>query len=437
MNERVDCVDLTRSGKQRVVVTGMGPVTPVGIGVEAYWEALLAGRSGVGPLTRFDPSEFTTRIAAEVTDFDPSDFMDKKEIKRTDRFAQFALAGARLAIESANLDPNQVDRDRAGVIMGTGIGGMETLDTQFRVLLERGADRVSPFFVPMMIANMAAAQVAIEYGFRGPNSTQVTACSSAGHAIGEAMRLIQYGQADVMITGGTEAAIIPLSVAGFCAMRALSRRNDEPEKASRPFDVDRDGFVMGEGAGVLVLESLEHALKRGAPIYGELLGYGMTSDAYHMTAPTPDGEGGARSMKLALANAGLRPEQIDYINAHGTSTPIGDIGETKAIKQVFGEHAYRIPVSSTKSMIGHLLGAAGGVELIACLCSIRDQKVHPTINLDQPDPECDLDYVPHTARDHRVQVALSNSFGFGGQNVTLIVAEYREEGVPRLAEDEA
>lgn len=421
--------------RARVVVTGLGAITPFGIGVESLWEGLCAGRSAVGPISRFDASEFPSQIAAEVKDFNPSDYMDKKEARRMDRFTQFALVSAHFALEDAKLRPGDFDPERAGVILGSGIGGMEVLDSQFRVLIERGPHRVSPFFVPMMIANMAAGQIAINLGLKGPNTTLVTACASAANAIGEAYRIIQRGEADVMLTGGSEAAIVPLTVAGFCAMRALSTRNHDPAGASRPFDQERDGFVLGEGAAILVLESLDHALQRGAPILGEILGYGMTADAYHITAPAPEGEGAARAMQRALIDAGIAPEQVDYINAHATSTTAGDIAETQAIRRVFGEHAYELAISSTKSMIGHLLGAAGGVELIACLLSIRDGIIHPTINLENPDPECDLDYVPGQARKRRVDVALSNSFGFGGQNATLLVGRYLEDGIPRLGEE--
>ncbi|MFO7246088.1 MAG: beta-ketoacyl-ACP synthase II [Thermaerobacter sp.] len=418
-------------GKHRVVITGMGAVTPFGVGVDALWEGLVNGRSAVRRIQRFDPSPFPTQIGAEVLDFEPTDFIDRKEARRMDRFTQFAVAGARMALESARLDPADLDPEQVGVVLGSGIGGMETLVEQFHVLLERGPGRVSPFFVPMMIANMAAGQTAIQFGFRGPNTTLVTACASGANAIGEAFRILQFGEAEVMITGGTEAAFVPLAFAGFCAMRALSTRNHEPERASRPFDAERDGFVMGEGAGILVLERLDHALRRGAPILAEVLGYGMTADAHHITAPAPNGDGGARSMMRALRDAGLAPEQVDYINAHGTSTPAGDAAETAAIRRVFGEHADRLAVSSTKSMIGHLLGAAGAVELIACVLTLRDGIIHPTINQDTADPECDLDYVPNKARRQEVNVALSNAFGFGGQNATLIVGKYRPEGIAR------
>src|SRR5690606_31734232 len=384
----------------------MGAVTPFGVGVDALWEGLVNGRSAVRRIQRFDPSPFPTQIGAEVLDFEPTDFIDRKEARRMDRFTQFAVAGARMALESARLDPADLDPEQVGVVLGSGIGGMETLVEQFHVLLERGPGRVSPFFVPMMIANMAAGQTAIQFGFRGPNTTLVTACASGANAIGEAFRILQFGEAEVMITGGTEAAFVPLAFAGCCAMRALSTRNHEPERASRPFDAERDGFVMGEGAGILVLERLDHALRRGAPILAEVLGYGMTADAHHITAPAPNGDGGARSMMRALRDAGLAPEQVDYINAHGTSTPAGDAAETAAIRRVFGEHADRLAVSPTKSMIGHLLGAAGAVELIACVLTLRDGIIHPTINQDTADPECDLDYVPNKARRQEVNVAL-------------------------------
>lgn len=417
--------------RNRVVITGMGAVTPLGTGVEAFREGLRSGRSGVGPITRFDASGLETRIGAEVRDFNPLDFIDRKEARRMDRFVQFAIAAAQMALADAGLDLDHVDRDRAGVYMGSGIGGMETLSEQFAVLFEKGPGRVSPFLIPMMIANMAAGQLAIQFGLRGPNMTTVTACSSSNHAIGEAFHVLREGKADVMLAGGSEAAFVPIALAGFSSMKALSTRNDEPERASRPFDRLRDGFVMGEGAGVLVLETLDHALRRGARVLAEVLGYGTSADAHHIVQPPDSGEGGARSMRLALADAGLSPEQVDYINAHGTSTPQGDVAETRAIKSVFGEHARRLAVSSTKSMHGHLLGAAGVVELIACVLAIRDQFLPPTINQEEPDPECDLDYVPNRARPGRVDVALSNSFGFGGQNATVIVGRFREgEAIP-------
>ncbi len=414
--------------RERVVVTGMGVVSPVGTGLEAFWSALVAGRSGIGPITRFDASEFATRIAGEVRDFDPTRYLDKKEARRMDRFTQFAVAAAGMALEDAGLGTGGLDRDRVAVILGCGIGGIETLEDQARVLVNRGPGRISPFFVPMMIPNMAAGQIAITFGFRGPNVTTVTACASGANAIGDAFKMIQRGQVDVAVTGGTEAPITPLSVAGFCAMKALSTRNGEPERACRPFDAGRDGFVMSEGAAVLVLEGLSHARRRGARIYAEVLGYGSSCDAYHITAPDPEGAGAALAMAAALADAGLGPQDIDYINAHGTSTPLNDRLESLAIKQVFGSRAYRIPVSSTKSMIGHLLGAAGAIEAVATILTMVRGVIPPTINYEEPDPECDLDYVPNVARPARVDRALSNSLGFGGHNVTLVFGRYVEDG---------
>ncbi len=410
--------------KQRVVVTGMGVISPVGIGVDNFWSALVSGSSGIGKISKFDPSGYKSQIAGEVKDFDPTEFINKKEARRMDRFTQFAVAATGMAIKDAGLDLEKEKRERIGVIIGSGIGGMETLWEQTQVLLNRGPDRVSPFFVPMMIANMGAGQVAIAYGLQGPNITAITACASSNNAIGDAFRLLQHGGADIVVTGGTEAPIIPLSVAGFCAMRALSTRNDEPQKASRPFDAQRDGFVMGEGAGILILETLEHALNRGAKIYAEIVGYGSTCDAYHITAPDPDGNGAVRAMKEALLDANLSIEEVDYINAHGTSTDLNDKIETMAIKRVFGDYAYKIPISSTKSMTGHLLGAAGGVEAIATIQTIVTGVIHPTVNYETPDPDCDLDYVPNKAREKEVRVALSNSFGFGGHNVTIAFKKY-------------
>lgn len=409
---------------RRVVITGMGAVTPLGTGVEKFWQALREGRSGVGPVTRFDASQLDARIAAEVKDFTPTDWIDRKEARRMDRYVQFAIASARMAVEDARINLSDADPEMVGVYLGSGIGGMETFDEQFRVMIEKGPGRVSPFFIPMMIANMAAGQIAIHFGLQGPNMTTVTACSSANNALGEAVDALRVGKADVMLAGGSEAAIVPIAFGGFDSMKALSTRNDEPEKASRPFDAGRDGFVMGEGAGMVVLETLEHAQRRGARIYAEVIGYGVSADAYHMVQPPENGEGGARAMRRALKDARIDPREVDYINAHGTSTPQGDIAETRAIKSVFGDHAYKLAVSSTKSMHGHLLGAAGAVELIACVLAIRDQLLPPTINQEQPDPECDLDYVPNQARPARVEVALSNSFGFGGQNATLIVRRF-------------
>lgn len=405
----------------RVVITGMGVVSPVGNNVPSYWEGLLAGRSGVGLITRFDTGAYPAKIAAEVKDFDSSDLIEKKEARRMDLSNQYAIVACEEALKDAGIDPQTADPERIGVVIGSGIGGIGTFERQHHILEESGPDRVSPFFIPMMIINLSAGLVSIRYGFRGPSYATVSACATSSHAIADAFRIVQRGEADIMVTGGSEATITPSSLAGFCQCKALSTRNDQPEKASRPFDTDRDGFVMGEGAAILILESLESAQKRGVKIYGEVLGVGMTSDAYHITAPHPEGLGIKKVMQIAIDEAGLKPEQIDYVNTHGTSTGLGDVAETKAVKEVLGEHAYKIPVNSTKSMIGHLLGSAGAIELIACLKSIETGEVHPTINLDNPDPLCDLDYVPHTKRTHAVRYALSNSFGFGGHNVSLIV----------------
>ncbi|AVX20181.1 3-oxoacyl-[acyl-carrier-protein] synthase II [Carboxydocella sporoproducens DSM 16521] len=411
--------------KKRVVITGLGIIAPNGLGKEEFWTNIKNGVSGIKAVTRFDASALPTRIAGQVDNFDPQQWIDKKEARRMDRFSQFAVAATAMAIQDAGLDLEQVDKKRVGVILGSGIGGMETFEEQTRVLLEKGPNRVSPFFVPMMIANMAAGQIAIQFGFQGPNITTVTACASSTNSVGDAFKLVQRGDADVVITGGTEAPITPLAFAGFCAMKAMSTRNEEPSKASRPFDIERDGFVMGEGAGILVLETLEHALARGARIYAEVVGYGCTCDASHITAPDPEGAGAAAAMAQALQDAGLRPEEINYINAHGTSTPLNDKCETIAIKQVFAEHAYRLAVSSTKSMTGHLLGAAGGIEAAICALAIAEDFVPPTINLEKPDPECDLDYVPNQGRQMPVEAALSNSLGFGGHNATIILKKFR------------
>lgn len=411
--------------KNRVVVTGLGCITPIGIGKDAYWQALIEGKNGIDRITRFDVADYPTQIAGEVKDFDASLYIDRKEAKRMDRFTQYAVASAKLAIEDANLNLDEVDRQRIGTVIGTGIGGVETLSDQSQVLMTKGPGRMSPFLVPMMIANMAAGQVAITFGLQGPTTCVTTACATGTNAIGDAFRLIQHGYADVVVAGGTEAAIVPLAVGGFCAMKAMSTRNDEPHKASRPFDKDRDGFVMGEGAGIVVLESLGHAQKRGARILAEVAGYGANDDAYHITAPAPEGTPQANCMALALKDAGLKPEDVDYINAHGTSTPLNDKGETLAIKKVFGEHAKKLAISSTKSMTGHLLGAAGGIEFIASVLSIISSKVHPTINFENQEPELDLDYVPNSARSMNVDVALSNNFGFGGHNATIIVKKYQ------------
>lgn len=413
--------------ENRVVVTGMGALTPIGLTVQDYWQALLKGQDGIGLVTYFDASDFTSQIVGELKDFEPSAYFNPKEARRFDPFVQYALAATIEAIADAGLDLDALDRSRAGVIVSSGIGGIATLEKQHSTLLNRGPSKISPFFIPMMISDMAPGQISIQFGLKGPNYTTVSACASAGHAIGDAYRILQRGDADVMIAGGTEATITPLALAGFCAMQALSTRNDEPHRASRPFDAERDGFVMGEGAGILVLETLDHAQARGASIHGEIVGCAYTADAHHITAPAPGGEGAARVMKLALEDAGLNPQEVDYINAHGTSTPLNDKFETAAIKTVFGEHAHKVPISSTKSMIGHLLGAAAGVELIAALLSIRDEVVHPTVNYEHPDPECDLDYVPNESRNCPVRVAISNSFGFGGHNVTLVVRKFESK----------
>ena len=413
---------------RRVVITGIGVISPVGNTREEFWKSLINGKSGIGTITKFDASGYAVRIAGEVKDFDPGDILSPKERRRTDLFTQYALTAAHEALSDAGIEVEKINRDRVGVIVASGIGGTITWEAQHRKLLEQGPDRVSPLFIPMMIINTASGMIAIRYRFRGPNFAVVSACASSGHAIGEAMRKIQYGEADVMITGGTEASITPLSVAGFSVMKALSTRNDEPERASRPFDRERDGFVMGEGCAIIVLEELEHAKRRGAKIYAELAGYGASDDAYHITAPDESGEGPALSMIRAIEDAGRKPEDVDYINAHGTSTPLNDKIETLAIKKVFGERAKDIPVSSIKSMVGHLLGAASAVELAATALTIRDGIIPPTINYENPDPECDLDYVPNEARKKEVKFALSNSFGFGGHNVTLALAKYEEGG---------
>ncbi|MGI9951082.1 beta-ketoacyl-ACP synthase II [Moorellaceae bacterium AZ2] len=407
--------------RKRVVITGLGVISPVGNDKESFWQALKAGVSGIGPITRFNAEQMPTRFAAEVRGFDPGAFLDRKEAKRMDRYSQYAVAAAKMAWQDAGLDIKQVDPWRVGVVFATGIGGMETFEDQSRILLEKGPARISPFFVPMMIANMAAGQIAIHLGARGSNFTINTACASGTNAVGEALRVLQRGEADVVITGGSEASVTPLALAGFSAMKALSTRNEAPQAASRPFDRQRDGFVLGEGAGVLILETLEHAQARGARIYAEVAGYGCTADAYHITAPDPDGEGAARAMALALADGNLQPEDVDYINAHGTSTELNDRIETLAIKKVFGPHAYKLTVSSIKSMVGHLLGAAGAVELVATALTIYEGIIPPTINYEDPDPDCDLDYVPNHARQREVRAALSNSFGFGGHNAVVLL----------------
>ncbi|TYP59967.1 beta-ketoacyl-ACP synthase II [Thermosediminibacter litoriperuensis] len=411
--------------KQRVVITGLGVISPVGTGKEKFWKSLLEGKSGIDYITRFNCDEFPTKFAGEVKDYNPEDYIDNKELKRLDRFAQFVIGAAGMAIDDAGLDLSSVDLTRVGVVVGCGIGGVETWEKQYSVLMEKGPKRVSPFFVPMMISNMASGQISIFFNLKGPNFTVTTACASGTAAIGEAFRILQRNEADVILTGGTEAPITPLSLAGFSSMKALSTRNEDPSRASRPFDKDRDGFVMGEGAGILVMETLEHALKRGARIYAEVLGYGCTADAHHLTQPAPEGEGAKRAMLAAIKDAGIQPEEIDYINAHGTSTPLNDKFETMAIKSVFGEHAYNLFISSTKSMTGHLLGAAGAVEAIATVMTVYTDEVHPTINYETPDPECDLNYVPNTSVKKKINVALSNSMGFGGHNATIIIGKIK------------
>ncbi|WP_042160398.1 beta-ketoacyl-ACP synthase II [Paenibacillus gorillae] len=410
--------------KQRVVVTGMGVMTSLGSELDQFWGNLLEGKSGVSHIEAFDVSEYPTQIAAEIKNFNPEEFnLDKKEARRMDRFVQFASVASLSAVKDSGIVVGEnVDAERIGVMIGSGIGGLGTWEDQHNILLEKGPKRVSPFFIPMMIANMGSGQVSILTGAKGPNSTAVTACATGTHSIGDSFKLIQRGEADVMICGGAEATIRPTGLAGFCSMRAMSVRNDEPAKASRPFDTDRDGFVMGEGAGVLILESLEHAQQRGARIYAEVIGYGMSGDAHHMTEPDPDGA--ARCMTRALKDAGIEPSDIDYINAHGTSTPVGDRSETKAIKKALGDHAYKVAVSSTKSMTGHLLGAAGGVEAVILGLTLQNGVIAPTINLENQDPECDLDYVPNKPRKADVRTALSNSFGFGGHNATIVLKVY-------------
>ena len=407
--------------ERRVVVTGVGAVTPLGLGAEPSWEAMRAGRSGIDRITLFDPSAYSSRIAGEVKGFDPSAWMEPREARHCDRFTQFAIAAAALAVKDSGLDFSAVDATRVGVLIGSGIGGTWTWEQQHQILLEKGPGRVSPFFIPTLILDIAAGRVAMIYGAKGPNLSIATACATSAHTIGEASEIIKRGDAEAMIAGGSEASVSPLAVAGFCAMRALSRRNDSPQAASRPFDRDRDGFVMAEGAGVVMLEELAYARKRGARLYGELIGYGMSADAYHITQPCPDGDGMARAMEVALRDAGLSADDVDYVNTHGTGTDVGDVAETLALKRVFGARAGGVPCSSTKSMIGHTLGAAGAIELIACLFALRDQVAPPTINLENPDPQCDLDYVPNQAREMPLRIVMSNSFGFGGHNAILIV----------------
>jgi len=410
---------------RRVVITGMGAITPVGNDVETFWANLKNGVSGIRRIEAFDTSAYDCQIAGEVRDFDPKAFFkNPKDVRRTDRFAQLSLAAANMALKDSGIDLERTQRDRCGVIVSSGIGGLSTLEDQHTVLLTKGPARNSPFTIPMLISNMASGLISMEYGLEGPNLCIVTACATSNNAIGESWRIIKFGDADLFLAGGSEASVVHIGLAGFGAMRALSTRNDEPERASRPFDRDRDGFVMSEGAGVVIVEELEHAKARGAKIYCELSGYGLSADAYHMTAPPPDGGGAARAMQLALKHAGISPEEVDYINAHATSTGLGDISETHAIKTVFGDYAKKVPISSTKSMTGHLLGGAGAVEMAACALAIRDSVIPPTINLDNPDPECDLDYTPMTAREKKVRVAVTNSFGFGGHNATLVATAF-------------
>jgi 3-oxoacyl-[acyl-carrier-protein] synthase II len=412
------------NGKRRVVVTGVGAITPIGIGIDEFWKNLLAGKSGAAPITLFDTSGYDTHFACEVKGFTASAFLDRKSAQRLDPFAQFAMVSADMAIADAKLSAKDSDPDRIGVVYGSGIGGMKTYDSQFNNYIQGGPGRISPFFIPMLIPDIACGHISIKHGFKGPNYATVSACATGSHAIGDAFRLIQYGDADAIVCGGSEAPITPMGLGGFNAMRALSTRNDTPETASRPFDLNRDGFVMGEGGGTLVLEELEHARKRGVRMYCEMVGIGFTADAHHMTAPPEGGEGAVRSMRLAIADAGINPEQVDYVNVHGTSTPLGDVSETQAIKTVFGEHAHKISISSTKSMTGHLLGAAGAVEAIAAILACVNDIVPPTINYQTPDPACDLDYTPNTAVRRPVRYALSNTFGFGGHNATLLVKKF-------------
>lgn len=410
--------------KKRVVITGLGCVTPVGTGKEDFWVNIKSGVSGIDKITRFDYTNYQTQIAGEVKDFTPEDYISKKELKKMDRFTQFAMVASKLAVADSELDLDSIDRNRMGTVIGTGIGGVETIEAQHKNLLEKGNRRVSPFFIPMMIGNMAAGQVAIEFGAKGPSTNICTACASGTNSVGDAFKIIQRGDADIMIAGGTEAAVAEFAVAGFCNMKAMSTNNDNPQQASRPFDKDRDGFVMGEGCGILILEELESAKKRNAKIYAEIVGYGMTSDAYHITTPAENGEGAARSMQVAINDAGIEPSQIDYINAHGTSTYYNDLYETMAIKSVFGEYAKNVSVSSTKSMTGHLLGASGAIEAIVCALAIKDNFVPPTINLENPGEGMDLDYTPNKGKERVINYALSNSLGFGGHNATIVLKKY-------------
>lgn len=412
--------------ERRVVITGIGTVSPLGNDLNSTWEGLKAGKSGIDYITQLDTADYPVKIGGEVKDFDPKPFFnDPKDARRADRYTQLAMAASKMAMEDSGMDPEAVDKTRVGVMVGSGIGGLGTLEREHKKLLERGPARVSPFVIPMMISNIASGMISMEYGFGGPNMVIVTACATSNHNIGEAWRMIKFGDADAFIAGGAEATMLPMGLGGFSNMKALSTRNDDPQGASRPFDVGRDGFVMGEGAGVVILEELEHAKARGAKIYGELAGYGVSADAYHLSAPSPDGSGPCRAMHMALKHAGMNAEEVDYVNAHGTSTPLGDISETTAIKLAFGDHAKdKLLVSSTKSMTGHLLGAAGGIELTACLMAMKDSVIAPTINLQDQDPQCDLDYCANEAREVEVNAALSNSFGFGGHNATLLVKKF-------------
>ncbi len=412
---------------RRVVITGLGVTTPVGNDLETFWSNLKNGVSGIGKIQAFDTTGYDCQIAGEVRDFEPKKFFkNPKDVRRTDRFAQLAMAAAKMSMQDSGIDLVRVNRDRFGVLISSGIGGLKTLEEQFSTLMNKGPQRVSAFTIPMLISNMASGVISMEFGLRGPNMCIVTACATSNNAIGESWRMIKFGDGDIFLAGGSEAPIVELGLAGFSAMKALSRRNDEPERASRPFDRDRDGFVMSEGAGVVVVEELEHAKARGAKIYCELAGYGLSADAYHMTAPPEDGEGAARAMKMALDHARISPNEVDYINAHATSTGLGDISETHAVKAVFGERAHKIPISSTKSMTGHLLGGAGAVETAVCALSIRDGVIPPTINLENPDPLCDLDYTPNKAKEKKVRVAMNNSFGFGGHNATVVATVFEE-----------
>jgi 3-oxoacyl-[acyl-carrier-protein] synthase II len=410
---------------RRVVITGLGVVTPIGNDLPTFWENLKNGVSGISLLDAFDTTGYDCRIAGQVRNFEPKNFFNNpKDVRRTDRYAQLAMAAAKMAKEDSGIDPEKTNRERFGVIVSSGIGGLKTLEDQHTNVVDKGPGRVSPFTIPMLISNMASGLISMEYGLQGPNFCIVTACATSNNAIGESWRMIKFGDADVFIAGGSEASLVSIGLASFASMKALSTRNDDPERASRPWDRDRDGFVMSEGAGVVVVEELEHAKARGAKIYCELVGYGLSADAHHMTAPPPNGEGAVRAMEMALKHAGMNPEQVDYVNAHATSTGLGDLCETRAIKTVFGDHAKKLSVSSTKSMTGHLLGGAGAVEMAACALAMRDSVIPPTINLDNPDEECDLDYTPNVAKERKVRVAMNNSFGFGGHNATLVVSEY-------------